>query len=124
MLAFDAPVPPSLDLGVDPLIEVGHCAWAHTRAPECFRDIFHAPDRYPRQIHLNQRFLDRTLPSAVALDDCLLKGLAPQLRNPEIHLASAGLQRPFIAASPTILPSFAAFITGCPAKLVRFSIQH
>jgi len=32
MLAFDAPVPPSLDLGVDLLVEVGHRARAHTRA--------------------------------------------------------------------------------------------
>ncbi len=33
MLAFDAPVPPSLDLGVDLLIEVRHRARAHPRAP-------------------------------------------------------------------------------------------
>src|SRR6202051_1676958 len=124
MLAFDAPVPPSLNLGVDLLVQVGHRARAHTRAPERFRDIFHAPDRYPRQIHLDQRFLDRALPPAVALDDRRLKGLPPQLRNPEINLASAGLQRPFIAASAGILPSFAAFVTCCPAKLVCFSIQH
>ena len=64
------------------------------------------------------------LPPPVAFDDRSLKGLAPQLRNLEINLAGAGLQRPFIAASAGILPSFATFVTCCPAKLVRLSIQH
>jgi hypothetical protein len=45
MLAFDAPVPPSLDLGVDLLVEVRHRARAHPRAPERFRDVLHPPDR-------------------------------------------------------------------------------
>src|SRR5262245_22924875 len=52
------------------------------------------------------------------------KGLAPQLRNLEIDLAGAGLQRPLIAASTGILPSLAAFVASCSAKLVCFRIQQ
>ena len=77
VLAFDAPVPPGLDLGVDLLVEVGHRARAHPRAPERFRDVLHAPDRNTRQVHLDQRFLDRALPPPIALDNRRLKGLAP-----------------------------------------------
>ena len=124
MLAFDAPVPPSLDLRVDLLVEVGHRARAHPRAPERFRDVLHAPHRNAGQIHLDQRLLDRALPPPVAFDDRSLKGLAPQLRDLEIDLAGTGLQRPLVAASPGILPSLAAFVTPSSAKLVRLSIQH
>jgi hypothetical protein len=35
-----------------------------------------------------------------------------------------GLQRSLVAASPCILPSFAALATSGPAKLVCLSIQH
>src|SRR3954466_2301336 len=42
----------------------------------------------------------------------------------EIDLASTGLQRPLVAASPRILPSLATLVTSCTAKLVCFSIQH
>ena len=34
MLAFDAPIPPRLDFGVDLRVEVRHRARAHPRAPE------------------------------------------------------------------------------------------
>src|ERR1700729_589588 len=34
MFAFDAPVPPRLDLGIDLLVEVRHRARAHPRAPQ------------------------------------------------------------------------------------------
>ena len=124
MLAFDAPVPPGLDLGVDLLVEVRHRARAHPRAPQRLGDVLHPPDRNARQIHLDQRFLDRALPPAVALNNGRLKGLAPQLRNLEVDLAGAGLQRPFIAASSGILPGLAALVTSCAAKLVSLSIQH
>src|SRR5579863_9015445 len=43
MLAFEAPVPPSLDLGVDLLVEVRHRARAHPSAPERFRNVLHSP---------------------------------------------------------------------------------
>ena len=58
MLTFDPPVPPGLDLGVDLLVEVRDRAWAHPRAPERLGDVLHASNRNPRQIHLDQRFLD------------------------------------------------------------------
>src|SRR5579862_1486974 len=122
MLALDAPVPPGLDLGVDLLVEVRHGARAHSRAPQRFGDVFHPPHRNPRQIHLDQRFLDRTLPSPVAFDDRRLKGLAPQLRYLEIDVAGAGLQRPLIAASTGILPSLSPLVTSSATKLVGLSI--
>ena len=69
MLAFDAPVAPSFDLGVDLLVEVGHRAWAYPCAPQRLGDVFDPAYRNPRQVHLDQRFLDRALPSAIALDN-------------------------------------------------------
>src|SRR4051812_34779909 len=42
----------------------------------------------------------------------------------EIDLASAGLQRPLVAASSGVLPSLAALVTPGTAKLVSFGIQH
>jgi hypothetical protein len=44
MLAFDAPIPPSLNLGVDLFVEVRHRARAHTRTPERFGDVLHPSD--------------------------------------------------------------------------------
>ena len=58
MLAFDAPIPPGLNLGVDLLVEVRHRARAHMRAPERLGDVLHPSDRNARQIHLDQHFLD------------------------------------------------------------------
>src|SRR4051812_36437866 len=43
MLAFDAPIPPRLDFGVDLLVEVRHRARTHPRAPEGFGDVLHPP---------------------------------------------------------------------------------
>ena len=63
-------------------------------------------------------------PAPVAFDDRSLKGLAPQLRDLEIDVPGACLQRPFITASPGILPSLAALVTSSSAKPVRFGIQH
>src|SRR3954466_12468627 len=122
MLAFDALVPPSFDLGVDLLVEVRNRARAHPRTPEGLGNVLHPTHRNARQIHLDQCFLHGTLSSAVTLNDGRLEGLAPQLRNLEVDLASAGLQRPLIAASAGILPSFAALVTSCTAKLVCFGI--
>jgi hypothetical protein len=124
MLAFDAPVPPSFDLGVDLLVEVGHRARAHPRAPQRFSDVLHASHRDARQIHLDQCLLHRALPAAVPLNDRSLEGLAPQLWNLEAYFAGAGLQRPIVAASPGVLPSLAALVTAGTAQLVCLSIQH
>jgi hypothetical protein len=41
-----------------------------------------------------------------------------------MRFAGTGLQRSLVAASPSILPSFAALVTSGPAKLVCLSIQH
>src|SRR6476646_498802 len=79
------------------------------------RDVLDPADRNPRQIHLDQRFLDRALPPAVAFADRRLNGLAPPLRNLAIDLASAGLQHPLVTASPGISPSLAALIATSSA---------
>src|SRR6202035_3839304 len=65
MFAFDAPVPPRLDLGIDLLVEVRHRARAHPRAPQGFSDVLYAAHRNPRQVHLDQGFLYRALPPAI-----------------------------------------------------------
>src|ERR1700760_2880250 len=124
MLAFDAPVPPSLDLGVNLLVEVGHRARAHPCAPQRFSDVLHASHRDARQIHLDQRLLHRALPAPVPLNDRSLKGLASQLWNLEVYFAGAGLQRAIIAARSGVLPSLAALVTTGTAQLVCLSIQH
>jgi hypothetical protein len=77
MFAFDAPVPPRLDLGVDLLVEVRHRAWAHPRAPQGFSDVLHSAHRNPRQVHFDQGFLDRAFPPAITFDNCRLEDLAP-----------------------------------------------
>ena len=69
MLTLDGAVPRSLDLGVDPFVEVGHCARAHPRPPQSFGDILYPTRRNARQIHLDQRLLDRALAAAVPVDD-------------------------------------------------------
>ena len=106
------------------MLKIRHRARAHPRSPQRLSDVLHTPHRNPRQVHLDQRFLDRALTPAVAFDDRCLEGLPPQLGNLEVHLAGAGLQRSFVAASPGILPSLAAFITPGAAKLVGLGIQH
>ena len=47
MLTLDAAVPPSLDLGVDLFVEVGHCARAHPRPPQSFGDVLHPRTEMP-----------------------------------------------------------------------------
>src|SRR6478609_2521065 len=124
MLALDPPVPPGLDLGVDLLVQVRHRARADTGAPQRLRDVLDPADRNPRQIHLDQRFLDRALPPTIALDDRCLEGLAPQLGNLEVHFPGHGVQRTLVAAGPGILPALAAFVTPCTTKSIGFGIQQ
>src|SRR5208282_4698629 len=124
MLAFDAAVPPGLDLGVDLLVEVGHRARAHPRAPQGFGNVLNPTHRNPRQIHLDQRLLDRALPPAIAFYDRCLEGLPAQLGNLEVHFTGAGLQRSLVAASPSVLAGLTALVTACAAKLVCLGIQH
>jgi hypothetical protein len=57
-----------------------------------FRNVLHTPDRNARQIHLNQRFLDRALAPPIALNNSRLEGLATQLGDLEVDFADAGLQ--------------------------------
>jgi hypothetical protein len=47
-----------------------------------------------------------------------------ELRDLEIDLAGAGLQRPIVTASPGVLPSLAALVAAGTAELVCFGIQH
>jgi hypothetical protein len=54
MLAFDAPVPPSLDLRVDLIVQIGNRARAHPRAPEQLRDVIPPPERKANQLHLDR----------------------------------------------------------------------
>src|SRR5271163_1656069 len=124
MLAFDAAVPPGLDLGVDLLVEVRHRARAHPRAPQGFGNVLNPTHRNPRQIHLDQRLLNRALPPAVAFYDRRLEGLPAQLGNLEVHFTGAGLQRSLVAASPSVLAGLTALVTTCAAKLVCLGIQH
>ena len=70
MPAFDAAVPPGHDLDIDLLVEVRHRARADAGALERFRNIFHAPDRNARQVHLDQQFLDQALVPTVAFNNC------------------------------------------------------
>jgi len=44
-------------------------------SPQGLGDVFDPPYRDPRQVHLDQGFLDRTLAPAIALDDGGLKRL-------------------------------------------------
>jgi hypothetical protein len=78
--ALDAPVPPSLDLGTDLLFRFD-TVLGLTRVPHS-ASVMSSTRRTetPNWIHLNQRFLDRALPSAIAFNNCRLKGLPPQFR--------------------------------------------
>src|SRR3974377_358129 len=80
MLAFDAPVPPGLDLGVDLLVQVRHRTRAHPRAPQRLRDVLYPP--HPRPGHPGRTPLRRLSPPAapppaVAFNDRRLEGLSP-----------------------------------------------
>ena len=66
------------------------------QAPARLADVLDPAHRHPCQIHLDQRFLDRALTSAVALDDRSLKRLCPKLRHLEADVASLGLQTALI----------------------------
>jgi hypothetical protein len=98
MLAFDAPVPPSLDLGIDLLVQVPHRARAHPGAPERLRDVLYPPYRDPSQI------------------------LAPQFRYLQADVASLRVQRSFIATSTGILSRLATLITPYAAQPIGFGI--
>jgi hypothetical protein len=124
MLALDPPVPPGLDLGVDLLVQVRHRARADTGAPQRLGDILDPADRNARQVHLNQRLLDRALAPTVTLDDGRLEGQAPKLRNLEVYFARYCVQRPLVAAGPGVPPALGAFVTSCTAKPIRFGIQQ
>src|SRR6516165_841162 len=89
VLALDRTVAPGLDRPVDLLVQVRHRRGRYPCPPQCLRDVLDPAHRYPRQIHLDQRLLDRALAPPIALDDGRLERLPAQLRYPR----SAGRAR-------------------------------
>jgi hypothetical protein len=58
-LAFDRPVAPGLDVGVDLLVQPRHRSRTDPGSPQRLGDVFHPPHAHSCQVHLDQRFLDR-----------------------------------------------------------------
>src|SRR5215472_7152518 len=69
-----------------------------SRAPQCLRDVLDPTHRYPGQIHLDQRLLDRALAPPIPLDDGRLERLLAQLRYPQPYLASFSLQAALVVS--------------------------
>ena len=85
-------MPPFVDLGINPLVQVRHRAGADPGALQDFGNILDPAYRYASRIHLDQRLFDRAFPPPVPLDDRRFKSLPP-LRDLQADLASLGVQR-------------------------------
>src|SRR3954447_24890205 len=110
MLALDGPVAPRLNAGVDLLVQLAHRTGIDARAPQGLRDVLNTADRDARQVHLDERLLDRGLAAPVALDDLGLKREFTEAWHLEVYLAHARLQLPGVAAGPRIDPVRAALV--------------
>lgn len=70
MVPFERPVPPGLDLRVDLLVQLAHCARPDPRAPRRFGDVFDSPLRCDRiivmKIDLARTFADEAPDAIVA----------------------------------------------------------
>src|SRR5215831_3822584 len=124
VVALDRTIAPRLDRPVDLLVEVRHRRGRHPRAPQCLRDVLDPTHRYPGEIHLDQRLLDRALAPPIPLDDGRLERLLAQLRYPQPYLASFGLQAALVVSGPGIPTCLAALIALRIAQPIRLGIQQ
>jgi len=109
---------------VDFLVEVADGPGTYPRAPQGLGNIFHPAHRHTRQVHLDQRFLDRGFTAPVALDNGGFKGLTAQLGDFEIYFAGLGMQATLITPSPGIHSVRAAFVALRATQGIGFSVQH
>ncbi len=89
--------------------------------PKRLRDILDPTYRHARQVHLDQRLLDRALAPSVTLDDRRLNVCARSFGNLQPHLARLGLQLALVAAGARVPRCLAAFLAahstaGLPAQ--------
>ena len=92
--------------------------------PESFGNIFNPAYRNARQIHLDERFLNRRFTPAITLNDRRFKGLFAQLGHLQFDFASSRMERAFVTTSLSINTIGGVLITLRTAHLIRFSVQH
>src|SRR5210317_518735 len=97
-------------MAVDLLVQLGDCTRGHPRTPQGLGDVFDPPDRYPGQVHLDQRLLDRGLAALVALDDGRLESLLAQLRYLQVDLTGLRVKLAIVVPRAGIDPIRTALI--------------
>ena len=116
--------PPFLDLAVNLLIQVADRAGTDFRAPQRLRDAFHAPDRHPGQIHLDQRLLNAAFLPSIPFDDLRFKRQSSKPGYLQFHLAGFRQELPLVRPRSRVETVWAAFIPGRVADRIRLSIQE
>ena len=109
---------------VDLLVEVADRTRADSRSPQGLSDILNTTDGDAGQIHLHERFLNRSLTTFITLDDGGLEGLLAQLGHLEVHFTCFGVELPVVMTSTGINAIRRSFVSLDATHGVGLGIQH
>ena len=117
-------VAPILNADIRFLVQLADGGRRHLAAPQGLGNIFHAPDGYACQIHLNESFFYAALPAAIPLNDSGLKGNPLELGNLEGDISGSGGEVTVVVAAAVPLALLIALVPGSLGQLLSLGLQQ
>src|SRR5699024_2026604 len=91
-------------------------------APQGFCNVFHTPDGYTCQVHLNEGLFHAAFPATVPLNDGGLEGDALEFRNLQGDIPGSGGKVSAIVAAAIALALLIALIPSSLGQFLCFSL--
>ena len=111
-------LPPPVDPDIYVLQPVRQGLRRHPLAPQGLAGVIDATRGHARQMHVDERFLDRLLPPPVAFDDRRLEDRPLELGYPHRHFPGLDGRISPVMTGPIRLPATGTLISGCTRDLV------
>ena len=87
-------------------------------------NIFHTPDRYACQVHLDERLFHATFPTAIPLNDSGLKGNPLKLGRLEGDIPRSGGEIAVVVPAAVALALLIALVPGRLGQFLRLGLQQ
>ena len=111
-----------MDIGF--LVQLADGGGRYLVAPQGLGDVLHPTHRDAGQIHLNERFLNTALTTAVPLNDGCLKRDPLEARHLECDISRSSGEVPAVVAAAVALTLLAALVPGRLCQFLRLGLQQ
>lgn len=118
------PVPPFVDVLIDPLQIVGEGLGRHPVAPQLLADRVDLTRADPAEVHLHERLLDARLARPVALDHRRLEQGALELGHSDGHAAGLHRQLALVMAGEIGFPAVGTLVPAGPGDPFGVGVEH